>query len=190
MKIAERVVMVLIFFAFVGGVAWLYFAVQYEQKEVREAVARGEYETSTSVETPDIAPEDWRVVYPNTVPIQIGAVTVEASVADSLYERIEGLSGTPFLPDHVVKLFVFGTSGNHPIWMKDMNYPIDILWVAKEGEIVHLEENVSPDTYSSENPAASQNFESPTPAWYVIETKAGFVANNTIAVGDKVSLYK
>jgi uncharacterized membrane protein (UPF0127 family) len=85
------------------------------------------------------------------------------------------------LPEHVVKLFVFGVPGNHSIWMKDMNYPLDILWVAEEGEIVHIEENVSPDSFP-------ESFSSPTPAWFVVEANAGFVASNTIAIGDEVVL--
>jgi len=111
----------------------------------------------------------------------IGGVVVEASVADTLSERIKGLSGTPFLPDYVVKLFAFGVPGSHSIWMKDMNYPLDIIWFNEEGVIVHIEENVSPDTFP-------ESFSSPEPAWFVIEANAGFAASNTIAVGDEVIL--
>lgn len=180
MKLAERIVMVLLLLSLVGGVGWLYIAVQQEQQAVREAVARGEYEIPIATST-EVAADDWRVIYPSTIPIRIGEVTVEASVADTLPERIQGLSNTPFLPDHVVKLFVFGVPGKHSIWMKDMLYPIDIIWLAENGEIVSIEENVSPDSYP-------ESFSPIAPAWYVIEANAGFVASNTIAIGDKVSL--
>jgi hypothetical protein len=190
MKIAERIVMVALLLSLVGGGVWLYVSVRGEQQEVREAVARGEYEISVAtVETSTSVPvEEWRTLYPNTVPVKIGEVVVEASVADTLPERIQGLSDTPFLPENVVKLFAFGAPGLHSIWMKDMQYPLDILWAAEDGTIVHIEENVSPDTYSKENPRASRSFESPTPAWYVIEANAGFVASSTIKIGDKVIL--
>lgn len=180
MKIAERIVMVLLVLVLVGGGAWFYFAVKYEQKELRDAVARGEYELR---EDPDveITAEEWRLIYPNTIPVNIGEVTVQASIADSLPERIKGLSNTPFLPDDVVKLFVFGTLGSHSIWMKDMNYSIDIIWTTEDGEIVHIEENISPETFPD-------SFESPIPSWYVIEASAGFVERNSIEVGDKVTL--
>ena len=178
MKIAERIVMVVLLFAFLGGGAWLYFAVQHERQEVRDAVARGEFEIPDEPEEV-VEAEDWRVVYPNTIIITIGDVPVNASVADTLAKRIKGLSDTPFLPDDVVKLFAFGVAGNHSIWMKDMNYAIDILWADEEGAIVHIEENVSPDTFP-------ESFSSPTPAWYVVETNAGFVERNEIELGDKV----
>lgn len=182
MKIAERIVLVLLMFAIVGGGAWIYFAVQYEQKEVREAVARGDYEQPKKQEVAVVSPEDWKSIYPNTVPVTIGAATIQASIADSLPERIAGLSDTPFLPADVVKLFVFGVAGEHSIWMKDMHYALDIIWATEGGEIVHIEENVSPDTYP-------ESFASPVPAWYVIETNAGFVASNTIMVGDSVVVH-
>jgi len=44
---------------------------------------------------------------------------------------------------------------------------------------VHIEENVSPDTFPT-------SFSSPTPAWYVVEAKAGFVEKNQITVGDEL----
>ncbi|MCB9812123.1 DUF192 domain-containing protein [Candidatus Nomurabacteria bacterium] len=181
MKIAERIVMVLILLCFVGGGAWIYFSVQYEQQQVRDAVARGEYERPIVEVVSETDPQDWRTIYPGTVGITIGGVHVEASIADTLSSRIKGLSDTPFLPEHVVKLFAFGVAGQHSIWMKDMKYPLDIMWVNQEGTIVHIEENVSPDTFP-------QSFASPTPAWYVVEANAGFAASNTIAVGDEVVL--
>ena len=181
MKIAERIVIVLIFLVLIGGGTWIYFAVQQEHKKVVDAVARGEYEQPIEKEIVEVLAEDWRVIYPNTVPILVGDVAVKASVADTLSKRIKGLSDTPFLPDGVVKLFAFGAPGSHSIWMKDMKYSLDIIWVAEDGTIVHIAENVAPETYP-------EAFSSPVPAWYVIEANAGFTASNTIAVGDKVVL--
>jgi uncharacterized membrane protein (UPF0127 family) len=106
-----------------------------------------------------------------------------ASVADSIAERIKGLSDTPYLPDGVVKLFAFGASGDHSIWMKDMNYPIDIIWVNESGTIIHRKENVSPDTFP-------ESFSPPKPAFYVIEANAGFVEKNGIKIGDEVVIVK
>lgn len=180
MKIAERIVIVLLLSCLVGGGIWIYASVKQEQQAVRDAVARGEYERH-EVDLNELAREDWRVLYPNTVPLQIGSTTVLASVADTLPKRIRGLSNTPFLPENVVKLFVFGTEGEQSIWMKDMNYAIDILWVSKAGEVVHREENVAPETYP-------ESFSSPTPAWYVIETNAGFIKQYGIELGDQVLL--
>ncbi len=183
MKIAERIVMVVLLLVLVLGGAWIYFAVQHEQQEVIDAVARGEYEIPDEKDDPlaDVKAEDWKEIYPGTVSIMIGSSTVEASIADSLSERIKGLSGTPFLPENVVKLFVFGALGNHSIWMKDMNYAIDIMWLSEEGEIIHIEKDVSPDSYP-------ESFSAPKPSWFVLEASAGFSEDNNIEVGDQVVL--
>lgn len=181
MKMAERIVMISILLVLVGGGVWIYLAVQDKQQEVLEGVARGDYNIPIETEEPEILTEDWRLIYPDTILMTIGGVEVQASVADTLPKRIKGLSGTPFLPENVVKLFAFGAAGIHSIWMKDMNYSLDILWVDKDGSIVHIEEDVSPDTYP-------EAFSSLVPAWYVIEANAGFVASSSISVGDEVVL--
>lgn len=179
MKSAERIVIVILLLVLISGGFFLYVSIKSKQQAIRDAVARGEYQIPLE-ENKDAGTEDnWRKYYPELIPVLIGSTTVQASVADSLPERIKGLSDTPYLPQGVVKLFAFGTAGEHSIWMKDMNYAIDILWVARSGEIVHIKEKVSPDTYP-------ESFTSPKPAWYVIEANAGFVASSSIKVGDEV----
>lgn len=120
-------------------------------------------------------------LYPNTKPMKIRDIDVQASVAKTWPERIQGLSNTPYLPEDTVKLFIFDSSGMHSFWMKDMNYSIDILWVSEAGEIVHIEEQASPESY----PAM---FVPKTEARYVIETVAGFVQKHAIIVGEMVVL--
>lgn len=181
MKIAERIVMVLILLSVILGFAWIYFSVQSEHQQVVDDVAAGKYQTPIATST-KVTLENWQTLYPNTVLIRIKDIDVQASVADSLPERIQGLSDTPFLPENVVKLFAFGVAGKHSIWMKDMNYPLDIIWLDEGGIITHIEANVSPDSYP-------ESFTPPQPALYVIETNAGFTASNTVTVGDKVILY-
>lgn len=191
MKNAERIVMVGIVIALIGGAAWGYTAVVQERQDFRDRVAAGEFEISHEVEVVTEVPEEeseWRRYYPITYTMRIDDTVVEASVADTLSKRITGLSDTPYLPPNVVKLFAFGVPGTHSIWMKDMNYPLDIIWAAEDGTIVHIEENVSPDTYDSDNPNNSQKFASPVDSWFVVETNAGFVAEHEIELGEIVMI--
>jgi len=137
----------------------------------------------SSTSTPVKVEDSWRDVYPDTKTMTIASTSVNVSVADTLSELIKGLSGTPYLPDDVVKLFAFGGTGYHSIWMKEMNYSIDIIWVDKEKVIVHIERDVSPDTYP-------ESFTTDIPALYVIETAAGFVEQNKIKLGDLITIPK
>jgi len=178
MRVAERVVILLIIALLLGGALWLYSSVKQAEEERLQTQEQLQKEEELRNEAKT---NDWREIYPNTIKIVVGEVEVNASVADELAERIRGLSNTPFLPEYVVKLFMFGSKGGHDIWMKDMNYPIDIIWATEDGEIVHIEENISPDTFPD-------SFSSPVPAWFVIETKAGFVDQNQIAIGDRILL--
>jgi uncharacterized membrane protein (UPF0127 family) len=166
-----------VMFLMLGG--FVYFQKQTEATLSSKAVVT---QSAALAEIEGVIPDDnWENIYPNTKSIKIGEVEVLASVAKSWPERIKGLSGTPYLPDNVVKIFIFDSSAHHSIWMKDMNYSIDIIWVDEESKIVHIEKDASPESY----PAM---FVTKIPARYVIETAAGFVEKNSILVGEIVVL--
>lgn len=113
--------------------------------------------------------------------LTIGPTTVQVEVADTDEERTLGLSGRESLVENSGLLFVFETEGYHGIWMKDMNFPIDIAWLDKNKKIIHIEHNVSPETYP-------KVFNPPTPSLYVLETNAGFFQKFNIGVGNTAQL--
>ena len=136
-------------------------------------------DAATGVET-----EEEQVIaeyYAPLVPMHIGDVPVEATLAITPAERQQGLSDTPYLPTNVVKVFIFSEADELSFWMKDMQYPIDIIWVDAEARIVDIHEHVAPETYPD-------TFSPSKPARYVIETNAGFVAEHDIAIGTQVDL--
>lgn len=94
-----------------------------------------------------------------------GAITVE--VVESPEDRTKGLSGRQNLADNRGMLFVFEESSQeHCIWMKDMQFSIDIVWLNEKKEVVYLRDNVSPETYP-------EAFCPDSPAKYVLELPAG-----------------
>lgn len=164
--------------ASIVGISFYFFYQDYQ-------LAQAELAAQREARLADLAEQEdnnsWKAIYPNTKPMKIGEVEVLASVADSMSERITGLSNTPYLPEGVVKFFIFDGPGLHSIWMKDMNYSLDIIWVDDTNTIVHIEEDVSPESYP--------DFFTPTEeAVYVIEANAGFVAKNNVSGGDSVVL--
>lgn len=189
MKQFERFILVAIIAVFAGGAWWLYDSTTERRADYRARVAAGEFEIVQMNEVSTTTDKsNWREYYPVVYSMQVGEVAVRASVADTLSERLKGLSNTPFLPDDMVKLFAFGASGPHSIWMKDMNYALDILWADQSGVIVHIEENISPDTYDADNTYNSKTYASPVPAWFVIEANAGFAEEHGVEKGDQVVL--
>jgi uncharacterized protein len=73
-------------------------------------------------------------------------------------------------------LFVFDTDDYHGIWMKDMNYSIDIIWLDSGKTVVYMAEDVSPDTYP-------EVFRPDVPARYVVELSAGAAHRHGITEG-------
>ncbi len=98
-------------------------------------------------------------------------------LADTDALRIQGLSGTSSLPVQHGMLFVFDHSDMHGIWMKDMQYPLDIAWLDEEKRIIHLVPNVAPETYPT-------IFQPELPARYVLEVAAGALERAEISLGD------
>jgi uncharacterized protein len=116
-----------------------------------------------------------------TQTIIVGTASVTAELAQSDEARKTGLSGRASLPEGRGMLFVFPEEGNWGIWMKEMNFPIDIMWADSEGKIVAMQSNISPETYPT-------SFYPNNDTRYVLEVPAGFAAKNSIKAGDSISL--
>lgn len=108
-----------------------------------------------------------------------GRVRVQAEVARTDRERELGLSNRPGLAEGEGMLFLFGGVGPAGIWMKDMRFPLDILWI-RQGRIVMIKERAQPlrpggpvEVFTAEADA-------------VLEVPAGFAAAKGLVVGDTV----
>lgn len=117
--------------------------------------------------------------------LKIGETTISAEVADTDAERVRGLSGRASLGQNEGLLFVFEKPGFYGIWMKDMNFPIDIVWIDKDKKITHIEKNVSPRTYPKVFYAQKDNLAILN--LFVLELPVGFLAKNNIQIGDFVA---
>lgn len=111
----------------------------------------------------------------------IGETEITLEIADEQPELVLGLSGRESIPRNHAMLFIFETTDFHGIWMKDMRFALDIMWLNEYAEVVHIEKNVSPQTYP-------KSFRPRARAKYVLETNAGFVQRNFIKIGDKLTL--
>lgn len=100
-------------------------------------------------------------------------------VADSATLRENGLSYRTSLAPGTGMLFVFDAPGILGFWMKDMNFPIDIIWLDQNKKIVHIEHSVATSTYP-------KSFGPETLAQYVIEIPAGEVKKVGLVLGDTV----
>lgn len=111
--------------------------------------------------------------------VNVNGKNLLASVASTNAQRERGLSNTHFINENNGMFFVFEEADSHGIWMKDMQFNIDIVWVDADNQIVDIEENVSPSTYP-------KVFSPDVPSKYVLEVMAGWVAKNHVQIGDNI----
>lgn len=111
--------------------------------------------------------------------VHIGDATVLVEVANTPALREKGLSGHAPLGAGEGMLFVFGQDVTDGFWMKDMLFPIDIIWIDAEGRVVTVVPDATPESYP-------EVFYPTKPARYVLEVPAGFAQMHGIAEGTKV----
>ncbi len=111
--------------------------------------------------------------------ILVGGNIIEAYISDTDCKRGLGLSGREMLKDHEGMIFIFDTVGSHGFWMKDMKFPIDILWLDDGLSLIGIEKTVATSTYPE---IFGQNY----PSRYVLELPAGYSEENNVKVGNKI----
>ena len=112
--------------------------------------------------------------------IEVNGTPLRVEVADSEEKRVNGLSNRPRMAEDRGMLFVFEESGRYPIWMRNMQFPLDVFWLDGRGVIVDIWKNASPDSYP-------QIFEPLAEAYYILETVAGFSEVYNVEIGDTVT---
>lgn len=109
----------------------------------------------------------------------VGGKEFEVAVADTDNERQRGLSGRANLASDHGMLFVFDQSDRHCMWMKDMKFAIDMVWLDDSGVVVEHARGVGPETYPKIFCNDTRN------ARYVIELPSGSTGP---LLGSRVSL--
>ena len=107
---------------------------------------------------------------------------LELEVARTPEEQTRGLSGRESLAENAGMLFVYERPSLPGFWMKEMNFPIDIIWIGSDKRIVDISENIAPETFP-------QLFHPRVPAQYVLEVNAGWAKSHNISVGDQAIFY-
>lgn len=113
--------------------------------------------------------------------VHVGDGVFTTRVAKTQDEREKGLGGTRSLGDDQAMLLVYDSDGKWPIWMKDMNYPLDIVWLDKDKKVVYIVKNAPPESYPYEQ------FTPKEEARYVLEFAASTVGKKKIDIGSVAS---
>jgi len=107
-------------------------------------------------------------------------------VVDTPAARARGLSGRASLPPGEGMLFVFEDTQIHTFWMKDMMFPLDLVWIGEQCNVDSITPDVPPPTPEQAD-SDLPRFHPPQPVRYVLEINGGEAAAANIQVGDPVA---
>jgi uncharacterized membrane protein (UPF0127 family) len=112
--------------------------------------------------------------------IVINNSIIRVEEAGTLEEQIKGLSNRKYLSPNSGMLFIFKNKQIQKFWMKNMNFPLDIIWI-NDNKIINISKNLPP-----ENDLPKKIYNSDDLCNYVLEVNAGFADKNNIKIGDYV----
>lgn len=110
----------------------------------------------------------------------VGETTFRVEVRDNNAGRELGLSGRESMPMNEGVLFVFDKPDRPVFWMKDMLFPLDVVWI-RDGIVVGVQENVPAP---NEDSPIARTMVPAVEVDSVLELNAGVVQKQEITVGD------
>ena len=106
-----------------------------------------------------------------------------ADLALTQDQQTKGLAIKNHINESEGMLFVFQHPSIQSFWMKDMKFPIDILWLDSNRSVVYIAPNLEPCPSEGDCPGYVPNKDS----LYVLETTAGFSQRHNVTVGTKTN---
>jgi uncharacterized membrane protein (UPF0127 family) len=116
------------------------------------------------------------------VNVLVNGVVLVADIAATDEQMTRGLSVKDSLNENEAMLFVFDEEGEHTFVMKNMKFPIDIIWIDADKTVVHIEHNLQPCSSGLFCPTYKPNDDS----LYVLETVGGFAERHDVVKGTMV----
>ena len=109
---------------------------------------------------------------------------INVELADSFAARTRGLSDRESLDQDSGMLLVYPSAREgFGMWMRDMNFALDIIWM-HDGEVVCMVEGAEPD-----DSLDREVYECPHVANYVLEVNAGVVESVGLELGDEIEIH-
>jgi len=120
--------------------------------------------------------------------IKIDEKILDVQIAETDAQKIRGLMFQNELPDDQGMIFVFSQEQIVPIWMLNMQFPLDIIWFDTNGNVIHVEKNVPPCKSALETATCTVQNADGKKAKYVLEVTAGFTDKFHITENSKMQI--
>jgi uncharacterized membrane protein (UPF0127 family) len=111
------------------------------------------------------------VVFPSSL------TTLRAEVVSSEEAQARGLSDRRHLADGCGMLFIYKRPEVRQFWMKNTQFPLDLIFVDAHGQIISIERGEA---------NSEKLFGPEMPVQYVIETNAGFARQHQVRTGQRI----
>jgi uncharacterized membrane protein (UPF0127 family) len=96
----------------------------------------------------------------------------------------KGLSGRKKLQEGTGMLFIFPELKEHSMWMPNMKFPLDVIWLDEQFSIVHISYGLRPCEPDQTCPSISSIYST----LYAIEVNAGQAAEYGFRLGQDVKV--
>jgi len=136
------------------------------QSSIETSASESTFQTISKLETP-------------TTRILMSNITLTVELAETQAQWSQGLSGRDSMSSNHGMLFIFNHESKWGFWMKDMKFPLDIIWFSSDRKVVYIKQNLLPCS-----PDNCPVFTPPVDALYVLEVNAGFVETHNISLDD------
>ena len=100
-------------------------------------------------------------------------------IANTPEKRRQGLSGRESFQEDAGMLFVFDFETKPQMWMKDMKFSLDFVWIDDEGIVRDIHTDIAPETYP-------QTFAPKEDVRFVLELLSGGVNQYDIQEGQQI----
>jgi hypothetical protein len=109
-------------------------------------------------------------------------VRLNIEIAESDYETQTGLMYRKGMEDNQGMLFIFPDEAMHSFYMKNTQFPLDLIFIKADSTIGSIQENTKP--YDE------QGLSSKVPVQFVLEVNAGLSEKWDLGIGDKVAIHR
>jgi hypothetical protein len=116
----------------------------------------------------------------DTVSLELKNETLHVVYAKTFYQQYRGLGKRDMLAPYDGMLFVYAFAGRQTMVMRDMRFPIDIVWF-NEGKVVDIAKNLPLEDLPE---AQLTKYYPRTDATVVLELPAGWADEHGLQIGD------
>ena len=126
----------------------------------------------------------YKTIHFNTSSIRYKGRKIRLLIADNFARQLVGLMYRNGISDGEGMLFIFGRSSGWGIWMQNMRFPIDIVWLDGGGKVIDIKRDAQP----CRSIFNCETYRPRTDSRYVLELSSGGAARHGIGIGDRISL--